>query len=386
MSTSTRYQLRRNPKLGSRATIDPPGEAVARFQRMLPGYEHTPLVDLTSVASDLGLGGIAVKVESNRLHLPSFKMLGASWATFRALVEHTGMAAEGWDTLGQFAEELKAHGPLSLAAATDGNHGRAVARMARLLGLDTRIWVPFDMAQSRIDAIESEGAEVIVIDGYYDDAIEESAAAASDNTLVISDTSWDGYEDVPGWIIDGYSTIFAEVDTQLVSQNLDAPTHVITPLGVGALGAATVVHYDVKDPRPTIIGVEPSEAACVQAALDVGKVITIKSEFRTSMVGLNCGTASLIAFPALAHGLDWTIAIDDDWAERAMRIYADQGLVSGESGAATMGGLLALTDGPDRTELGLDDNAEVLLIITEGATDPHNYERIVGRSPSEVAD
>ncbi len=353
---------------------------------MLPGYEHTPLVELTSVAPDLGLGGIVVKVESNRLHLPSFKMLGASWATFRALAEHTGMAAEGWDTLGEFATELRAHGPLTLAAATDGNHGRAVARMAGLLGLDTRVWVPYDTARSRIDAIESEGAEVIVIDGHYDDAIEESSAAASDNTLVISDTSWDGYEDVPGWVIDGYSTIFAEVDTQLVSQNLRGPTHVITPMGVGALGAATVAHFDAKDPRPTIIGVEPSEAACVQAALEVGEVITIESEFRTSMVGLNCGTASRIAFPALAHGLDWTIAIDDDWAEQAMRIYANQGLVSGESGAATMGGLLALTDGPDRTELGLDEDAEVLLIITEGATDPHNYERIVGRSPTEVGD
>ncbi len=377
-------QLRKNPQLGSGATIDPPSEAVARFHRMLPGYAHTPLVDLTLVASDLGLGRVVVKVESNRLQLPSFKMLGASWATFRALVGHTGTDPEGWDSLGEFSEELRAHGPLSLAAATDGNHGRAIARMAGLLGLDARIWVPYDMAQARIDAIESEGAEVIVIDGYYDDAIEESAAAASDTTLVISDTSWDGYEDVPGWVIDGYSTIFAEVDTQLVEQNLGVPTHVITPMGVGALGAATVAHYDAKDPRPTIIGVEPSEAACVQAALDVGKVITIESEFRTSMVGLNCGTASLIAFPALAHGLDWTIAIDDDWAERAMRLYADQGIVSGESGAATMGALLAVTDGPNRTELGLDDDAEVLLIITEGATDPHNYERIVGKSPQDV--
>ena len=378
-------QLKKNPQLGSGGTIDPPSEAVARFHRMLPGYQHTPLLDLTLVAADLGLGRVLVKVESNRLQLPSFKMLGASWATFRALIEHTGMDDDGWETLDAFSEELEAYGPLGLAAATDGNHGRAVARMARLLRLNARIWVPFDMAQARIDAIESEGAEVIVIDGFYDDAIEESAAAASDDTLVISDTSWDGYEEVPGWVIDGYSTIFAEIDAQLTEQDLDAPTCVITPMGVGALAAATVAHYDTKDPRPTIIGVEPSEAACVQAALDAGKVITIESEFRTSMVGLNCGTASLVAFPALAHGLDWTIAIDDDWAEQAIRLYAEQGIVSGESGAATMGALLALAHGPDRNEAGLDENAEVLLIITEGATDPLNYERIVGRKPTEVA-
>jgi diaminopropionate ammonia-lyase len=384
VSTLAETQLKRNPQLGSGVVINPPGEEVARFHSKLPGYQHTPLVSLDAVAGQLGLGKVLVKVESNRLELPSFKMLGASWATYRAIVEHTGMSPNGWETLDEFATELKAHGPISLAAATDGNHGRAVARMGRMLGIDVSIWAPHDMARARIEAIESEGAKVTVIDGYYDDAIALSATQASDTTLVISDTSWEGYEDVPGWVIDGYSTIFAEADTQMEDQGLPMPTHVITPMGVGALAAATVAHYDTVDPRPTIVGVEPSQAACVQAALDAGKVITIESEFKTQMVGLNCGTASQIAYPVLAHGLDWSVAIDDDWAEDAMRLFADNGLVSGETGASTMGGLLALLSSPLRGELGLDQDAEVLVIITEGATDPVNYERIVGKAPTDV--
>jgi diaminopropionate ammonia-lyase len=222
---------------------------------------------------------------------------------------------------------------------------------------------------------------VVVVDGYYDDAIAMSAAAAAENTLVVSDTSWDGYEDIPGRVIEGYATIFNEVDTQIDEQ----PTHVFTPLGVGALGAATVAHFHDAVPRPEIVGVEPFEAACVQEALEVGEVITIESQFRTSMVGLNCGTASKIAYPALAAGLDWTVAISDRWSDEAMRIYAENGLVSGESGAACLGGLLAIADSGANETLGLDASSRVLLIVTESATDPENYERVVGRSPEEVA-
>ena len=373
--------LRKNPRAGVGASVNPPSDAVASFHTRIPGYEHTPLADLTPIAAELGLKRVYAKVESNRYGLPSFKLLGASWATYRALVERTGMSTADWSTVEELSEILSAYGPLTLSAATDGNHGRAVDRMALLLGLKAQIFVPDDTAAARISAIESEGAEVVVVDGYYDDAMEASAETESDTNLVIADTSWEGYEDVPAWVIEGYSTMFAEVDTQLDDLRLEAPTHVITPLGVGALGAATVAHYDTKVPRPLIIGVEPSEAACVQAALEVGEVITIESEFRTSMVGLNCGTASAIAFPALAHGIDWTIAIDDCWAEQAMRLYADQGLVSGETGAATMGALLALVKGANRGDVGLDEQAVVLLVLTEGATDPVNYERIVGRAP-----
>ena len=146
-------------------------------------------------------------------------------------------------------------------------------------------------------------------------------------------------------------------------------------MGVGALAAATVAHFHGADPRPEIIGVEPLEAACVQEALEVGEVITIESEFRTSMVGLNCGTASQIAFPTLAAGLDWTIAISDKWSDEAMRLYAENGLVSGESGAACLGGLLAIADTGGAERIGMDGSSTVMLIVTESATDPDDMTR-----------
>ena len=372
--------LKPNPQVDHRFVVARPGPEVAEFHQKLPGYHHTSLHDLPGIAEAVGVARVIVKDEATRLELPSFKMLGASWATFSALVEHTGIDRDAWNTIDELAKLLLPHAPLTLAAATDGNHGRAVARMARLLGLGALIYVPYDMALARIEAIKSEGAEVVVVEGYYDDAIALAADAASADTLVISDTSWEGYEDVPAKVIEGYATIFDEIDAQIDTD----PTHVFTPLGVGALGAATVAHFHDADPRPQIIGVEPLEAACVQEALEVGEVITIESQFRTSMVGLNCGTASKIAYPALAAGLDWTVAISDHWSDEAMRLYADNGLVSGESGAACLGGLLALAGSDARETIGLNGSSTVLLIITESATDPDNYERVVGRSPKEV--
>jgi len=376
----TNSVLKPNPQVDHRFVVARPGPEVAEFHQKLPGYHHTLLHDLPGIAEAIGVARAIVKDEATRLELPSFKMLGASWATFSALVEHTGIERNAWKTIDELARLLLPHAPLTLAAATDGNHGRAVARMARLLGLGALIYVPYDMALARMEAIKSEGAEVVVVEGYYDDAIALAADAASADTLVISDTSWEGYEDVPAKVIEGYATIFDEVDAQIDTD----PTHVFTPLGVGALGAATVAHFHDADPRPQIIGVEPLEAACVQEALEVGEVITIESQFRTSMVGLNCGTASKIAYPALAAGLDWTVAISDHWSDEAMRLYADNGLVSGESGAACLGGLLALAGSDARETIGLNGSSTVLLIITESATDPNNYERVVGRSPKEV--
>ena len=382
MSTITETILKQNPQFDPSTAVISPSDVVAEFHHKLPGYQHTNLVDLPEVAQRVGVARVVVKDESRRLELPSFKMLGASYATFTALVEHTGIDPEAWGSIDELAELLEPHQPLKLAAATDGNHGRAVARMGHLLGMETTIFVPYDMAPARIAAIESEGATVVVTDGYYDDAIAESAAAASDDTLVISDTSWDGYVDVPRWVIEGYTTIYNEADHQMAEMGLPDPTHVFTPMGVGALAAATVAHFHNRDPRPSIIGVEPLEAACVQASLDVGEIITIESEFRTSMVGLNCGTASKIAFPTLAAGLDWTVAISDKFSDEAMRVYAENGLVSGESGAACLGGLLAIAETGGSGAVGLDSTSVVNLIITESATDPVNYERVVGHVPA----
>lgn len=347
------------------------------FHRKLPGYQPSPLRDVPELAARLGVNRVLVKDESERFGLPAFKMLGASWAAFRALVERTGIDPEGWETVDELAARLAPHRPLALATATDGNHGRALARTARLLGLQAAITVPRGTAQARIDAIAAEGARVTVIDGHYDEAVISVARSAGDRTMVVSDTSWEGYRDVPRWVIDGYSTIFVELASQLAGSGI---TMLPAPLGVGALAAAMIRYASGTQPRPIIIGVEPLEAACVEAALLAGEVVTLHGEFRTCMAGLNCGTASPVAFPVLAAGLDWNVAIGDTWAEEAMRAYAEVGLRVGETGAASLAAALALTATyPELADsLGLGRGATIVLLATEGVTDPVNYQRVVG--------
>src|ERR687897_1323580 len=187
-----------------------------RFHRRLQGYEETPLVDAPALAEALGVGKVLVKDESSRLGLPAFKVLGASWAVYRALEERLPEGAfEDWETIEELKESLGPLRPLDLVAATDGNHGRALARVARLLGLGARIFVPEEMVTARREAIAGEGAEVIVVEGTYEDALERSAAEESERGLVISDMSWPGYERIPSWVIEGYSTMLWEINDEL---------------------------------------------------------------------------------------------------------------------------------------------------------------------------
>jgi len=360
--------------------------APLRFHAKLPGYEPTPVRLVPAIAERLGIGSVYVKDESSRLGLPAFKMLGASWASYRSIVEHTGIDPDGWDTIEELAALIEPHLPMTLATATDGNHGRAVARIARLLGMDARIWVPAGTVAPRIEAIESEGATVSVTEGSYDDAVAEAAAVADGRTLVVSDTSWPGYEVVPQWVIDGYSTMMFELEDQASELGLDLPTVVPSPMGVGALAAAMIARYADVEPRPVLIGGEPTRAACVLAALRAGEIVTIPGPHDTIMAGLSCGTASPIAFPVVQAGLDASISFDDEWAEEAMRLLAAEGVVAGETGAATLATLLCLVDRrPElRATLNLESHDIALLIVTEGATDPVNYERIVGLAPADV--
>src|SRR5829696_10108593 len=195
---------------------EPPPVAARRFHVDLPGYRPTPLVDLPALAEELGVGRVLVKDESSRLGLPAFKVLGASWAVYRALEERLPEGAfEDWETVGELKERLEPLRPLDLVAATDGNHGRALARVARLLGLGAKIFVPEGMAAARREAIAGEGAEVIVVKGTYDEAVERSAAEEGERGLVISDMSWPGYEQIPSWVIEGYSTMLWEIDDEL---------------------------------------------------------------------------------------------------------------------------------------------------------------------------
>ena len=357
-----------------------PGPEVQVFHRTLPGYAPTPLRDMPALAELAGVGRVLVKDESSRLGLPAFKVLGASWATVLAVADRLGGSAD-WGSLddlgGSVADQL---GSLRLAAATDGNHGRAVAHMARLLGIDATIAVPDGTAPARIDGIASEGAEVIVSPGTYEDAVTLVAGMASASTLIVSDTSWPGYEDVPRRVIEGYSTIFAEIEDQAAGTPIDLA---VIPLGVGALGASAGTCLRAGrdlDDAPLLVGVEPTSAACVVAAVRAGHLVEIPGPHDSIMAGLNCGLASMLALPTVTATFDAFLAIDDDRCRQAIRALADAGLDVGETGAAALAGLLALVD-EHRDELPVPNTATVLLLVTEGVTDPANFERIVGRRP-----
>jgi diaminopropionate ammonia-lyase len=411
-SRRTGGEVFRNPAARPAATMPPPPRAPLELHRRLPGYAVTPLHDAPALAAAAGVGRVWVKDESARLGLPAFKLLGASWAAYRALTERLGRDPEPWTSLEELRATLAPLRPLTLATATDGNHGRAVARMAALLGLDADVYVPTGTAAARIAAIQGEGARVTVVDGDYDAAVATAAATAGERCLAIQDVGWPGYEQVPAWVIEGYATIFWEVDDQLTDRGEPGPDVVVVPVGVGGLAAAAVRHWRRQDlpihrgsslrgtplgspgpPRPLgfpgplrrpprLLGVEPLAAACVLRSLRAGRIVTVPGPHDSIMAGLNCGTPSLSAWPALRDGLDAVAAVADDRARQAMRDLAAAGIVAGETGAAALAGLAEATRGPDaaaaRAALGLGADASVLLLCTEGATDPDAYRRIVG--------
>jgi diaminopropionate ammonia-lyase len=368
------------------ASRAPVSRAALEFHRRLPGYAPTPLLDAPTPATSLGVGKLWVKDESCRMGLPAFKILGASWAVYQALQRHMGSAFAPWDTLDDLRAQITPLLPLTLAAATDGNHGRAVARMAAWLGSSSHIFVPAGMAQARIDALKNEGATVTIVDGSYDDAVAYSAQVEGPRCLVISDTSWPGYEDVPRQVIEGYSTILWEVDDALAQRGEPGPDVVLVQIGVGALASAVVQHYRRGDSAatPAIIGVEPTTAACALASMLAGQIVEVPGPHNSIMVGLNCGTPSLIAWPAVSTGIDLFIAVEDERARQAMRHLAAEGITAGETGAAGVAGLTDLLQGPHaaavRDALGIAANTRVLALVTEGATDPVAYAQIVGRA------
>jgi diaminopropionate ammonia-lyase len=349
------------------------------FHRRLPGYAPTPLIDAPEIARLLGLGQVLVKNESNRLGLPAFKILGASWAVYRALEQRLGRSFQPWQNIAELLPKIAPLRPLTLVTATDGNHGRAVAHVAALFGLRARIFVPAGTAPARIDGIASEGAEVEIVDGTYDEAVARAAREAGDRSLVISDTSWPGYEQIPHWVMEAYSTIFREIDDELTRRGEEVPDLFPVQFGVGALAAAVVRYYPAA--RPKILSVEPLRAACALASIEAGAIVTVPGPHDSIMAGLNCGRVSLIAWPIVSRGIDAFLAISDERAREAMRVLAKIGIVAGETGAAGLAGLIELFHGdefaPARAALSLGKKSRALFLVTEGATDPESHRRIV---------
>jgi diaminopropionate ammonia-lyase len=355
-----------------RWTCAPASGEVAGFHAGIPGYRPTPLVEVAPLAAELGVGRVLVKDESARLGLPAFKVLGASWAVCRVLAARAGdgAAPASWAGLCELAGGL---GTVRLVTATDGNHGRAVARIARLLGLGAHVFLPEVAGGRAAAAVAAEGATVTVVAGSYDQAVRHAALAAeaAASAVLVQDTGWPGYERVPRWIVEGYSTLFAETDRQLRDAGAVAAGLVVVPVGVGSLAQAAVVHHRSRQAgRPAaLLGVEPEAAACVLASLTAGRPRSVAAG-ATVMAGLNCPTPSGVAWPYLRDGLDAAVTVGDPAAARAVDDLARLGISSGPSGAASLAGARAALTGTGaqarRAALGVDGDATVVLVSTEG--------------------
>ncbi|GAP89440.1 putative peptidase M20 [Rosellinia necatrix] len=339
---------------------DSSAETVASFHRQLPDYGRTPLVSLDDVAKELGLGAVRLKDESSRLGLPSFKILGASWGTFRAIIQTAGLPlSTSFDAVRQAVAGHRT----SLHAATDGNHGRAVARMGSILSIPAEIWVPAGMHPSTIELIRSEGAEVVEAGGDYDHAILEAQKSAErSGGILIQDFAFGDYNEIPQWIVDGYATMMLEIDEQMGGEPIDL---VIAPVGVGSFAQAVVSHYKGKESPTAVLTVEPDTAACFYKSLRKGEMTTERTS-STVMAGLDCGNVSSIAWPILRHGVDASLSVSDYEAHEASIYLKNYGISSAPCGAATLAALRRLGES-ERAALGLNSKSSVLLLSTEGA-------------------
>jgi diaminopropionate ammonia-lyase len=363
------------------------------FHGSLPGYEPTPLRQLPALAAKLGLGGIFVKDESQRFGIKAFKALGASYAMYRLLNRkwHALYGAPFTPATFLNGGALAKLGSFTFCAATDGNHGRAVAWTARMLGQKAVIYMPAGSVPARIASVRGEGAEVVLVEGTFDLCVERCAAdAAKNGWQAISDTAYPGYRDIPGWIMLGYTTIFAELQGLLHGPMKTGVDLVILPAGVGGLAAAGAFfysgHYGAR--RPRLACVEPLSSDCFLESVRHGKGEPLPTKGRQTsiMAGLNCGVPSPLAWPFVRDAFRFFLAVGDGWAEAAMRRYyhplrGDPRIVSGESGSSGLAALLALTTSEKladaRARLGLGPASRVLLLNTEGDTDPENFRKIV---------
>ena len=342
------------------------------YHHTLRQYQPTPLRRLDRLALEVGVGSVALKDESYRFGLNAFKALGASFAMHRWVSRHT------------------VPGDAVFTTATDGNHGRAVAWMARQLGTRAVVFMPAHSVPVRVAAIQNEGAQVVLVESGYDAAVRLALeAAASRGWIAIQDTATEQYRDVPALIAAGYWTMARELEPMVHGPLEPQVDVVLLHAGVGTWAAAMTQYYWHRygPHRPKLVVVEPLDAACLLESVVAGHPAHATGSLRTIMAGLNCGYPSTDAFDLLRGSVDAFVAISDAWAEQAMRSLADgdPAVIAGESGAAGVAGLMALMHDAAYTEVrrhvGLGPDSRVLVWSTEGATDPDGWERVVGRAP-----
>ena len=338
------------------------------WHRTLPGYAPTPLIRRPALARSLGIADLYVKYEGARFGLKAFKGLGGSWALHRLLEMRPG----SFDTV---------------STASEGNHGRAVAWAARLMKVPCQIFLPAHVAPERIANIRGEGANVIFVEGSYEDAVRECDRVSRERGWqIISDVGYEGYLEIPPLVVEGYRTLFEESDDQIVQAGWPAPDTVLIPGGVGGILHAGVDHFRAKALGPRVVGVEPAEGACLTESLLApgGEPVVAAGNRNTTMACLNCAEVSLPSWPAIRRGVDAILAIDDAYAEEGVRQLArptegDPPIEAGNSGAATTGGLVAILRDPRcrglKDHLALGPSSIVLVICTEGVIDRAEFER-----------
>ncbi|MCG4580254.1 diaminopropionate ammonia-lyase [Clostridium cochlearium] len=363
---------------------------VRKFHKIFAEYEVTPLHRLDNLAKYLGVKNIFLKDESYRFGLNAFKVLGGTYAIGKYLAEKLDMDISEISFEKLKSKEVKEKlGDITFVTATDGNHGRGVAWAANQLGQKAVVYMPKGSSQIRLENIRKEGADVSIIEGNYDDAVRLSDEMAQKHGwVVIQDTAWEGYEDIPTWIMQGYGTLIHEAMEQLKENGVEKPTHVFVQAGVGSY-AGSVQGYLASvfgEERPITVVVEPDNAACIYKSAQTGERFIVDGSMQTIMAGLACGEPNTISWEVLRDYTDAYLSCPDYVAARGMRILAsplkgDPQIISGESGAVGLG-VVSLITYEDcykelKEKLALNEDSNILVISTEGDTDPDKYKKIV---------
>lgn len=372
---------------------------ILAYHSSFPMYKQTPLADLKNLAGELGVKDIFVKDESYRFGLNAFKVLGGSYALGKIVAERLGMDLKDLPFERLISDEIREKlGEVTFVTATDGNHGRGVAWTANQLKQKSIVYMPAGSAQERADNIAKEGAEVIITDVNYDEAVRMANERAENNEgyVMVQDTAWDGYEKIPLWIMQGYMTMAYEIEKELRSMK-KKPTHVFLQAGVGSLASAVTGFFANMypgDEKPIVTIVEPEVVACIYESAVAGERKLIGGEYSTIMAGLACGEPNTVGLKVLFDYADNFIAAADKYAAYGMRVLGnplgdDLRVISGESGAAPFGVITKVLSDPDLKEvketLKIDEDSVLLFISTEGDTDRKNYDDIVwdGKYPFE---
>ena len=363
------------------------------FHKSLPGYKATPLVELDDLAKYYGVQKLWLKDESKRFGLNAFKVLGGSYAIGKYLSQKLGrdMSELPFNVL--ISDEVKKQlGDVTFVTATDGNHGRGVAWVANKLRQKSVVYMPKGSAKMRFDAIAREGADVSITDLNYDDAVRLANKGAEEHGwIMVQDTAWDGYEEIPLWIMQGYSTIINEIVEQLEAAKEEKPTHVFLQAGVGSFAGAVqgYLAHLYGDDRPITIICEPHGANCIYKSMEAndGKPHNVTGDLTTIMAGLACGEPNTISWKILRDNADFSVSCDDSIAARGMRVLSsplgnDQRVISGESGAVGLGLFTVLSEKKEEyaelmKALKIDENSRILCISTEGDTDVEGYKNVV---------